>query len=140
MRGARRYTELIVWQLADELRIETFKLTSRAVFARNLKARTQTEDAVDSVCRNIPEGFGCETHREFARFLEFSCRSLKELHDALHSAELKGYVTPTDCVAARSLIRRLFPALNRFIAYLDRTPNHRHRRTGTHPRDRRDKR
>jgi hypothetical protein len=24
-------------------------------------------DAADSVCRNIAEGFGCETRREFAR-------------------------------------------------------------------------
>jgi hypothetical protein len=56
MRGARHYSELTVWQLADELRIETLKLTSRPAFARNLKAQTQAEDAVNSICRNIAEG------------------------------------------------------------------------------------
>jgi four helix bundle protein len=127
MNGARYYWELIIWQLADELRIEVFKLTSKPAFTHNRRAKEQTEDAADSVCRNIPEGFGCETHREFARFLEFSRRSLKELHDALRSAELRRYVTTSECAAARMLIRRLFPALNRFIDYLHRTPDHRHR-------------
>jgi hypothetical protein len=57
MRGARHYSELTVWKLADELRIETLKLTSRPAFARNVKAQTQAEDAVNSICRNIAEGF-----------------------------------------------------------------------------------
>ena len=55
MRGARHYSELTVWKLADEIRIETLKLTSRPTFARNLKAQTQAEDAVNSICRNIAE-------------------------------------------------------------------------------------
>jgi 23S rRNA-intervening sequence protein len=56
MRGARHYSELTVWKLADELRIETLKLTSRPAFARNSKSQMQAEDAVNSVCRNIAEG------------------------------------------------------------------------------------
>lgn len=125
MPAARHFSELTVWKLADELRRQTFTLTSRAAFERDLKARSQTDDAVNSVCRNIAEGFGCETHREFARFLEFSRRSLNELQDALRGAELKGYVSTADCVPARSLTRRLYPALGRFITYLRRTPDQR---------------
>jgi four helix bundle protein len=140
MAGARRYSELIVWQIADELRIEAFKLTGKPAFARNLKAKTQAEDAADSVSRNIAEGFGCETHREFARFLEISRRSLNEWHDALRSSESKGYAAAADCAPARVLVRRLYPALNRLIAYLYRTPDHRHRlsssRTDKRSRDR----
>jgi four helix bundle protein len=89
MRVARHYLELTVWQLADELRVETLKLTSRPAFARNAKSQMQTEDAVNSVCRNIAEGFGCETHGQFAWFLRISRRSLNELQDALRGAEQK---------------------------------------------------
>ena len=39
MRGARHFSELTVWKLADELRVETLKLTKRPAFARNLKAQ-----------------------------------------------------------------------------------------------------
>jgi hypothetical protein len=30
---------------------------------------------VNSVCRNVAEGFGCESHVEFARFLKISRRA-----------------------------------------------------------------
>jgi four helix bundle protein len=133
MRGARHFSELTVWKLADELRIETLKLTSRAAFARNLKAQTQAEDAVNSVCRNIAEGFGCESHGQFAWFLRISRRSLNELQDAFRGAEQKGYVTSSDRAPVRALTRRLYPALNRFIAYLDGTPDYRPNRANLRP-------
>ena len=127
MAGARHYKELVAWQLADQLRIETFKLTRRDAFARDFKHQRQAEDAVDSVCRNIAEGFGCD-HIEFARFLEISRRSLNELLDCLDSAQLKGYVSSEEVIAIRALARREFPALSNLIAYLRRTGNR--RRTG----------
>jgi four helix bundle protein len=124
MRGARHYTELTVWKLADELRVETLMLTNRRAFARNLKAQTQAEDAVNSICRNTAEGFGCESHGQFAWFLRIARRSLNELQDACRGAEQKGYVTSSDLEPIRALTRRLYPALNRFIAYLDSTPDY----------------
>jgi four helix bundle protein len=131
--GARHFSELVSWQLADALRIETFKLTRRPPFARDFKHQAQTEDAIDSVCRNIAEGFGCESHAEFARFLEISRRSLNELVDCLRSAQLKGYLAANDAEQVYSLARRLYPALSRFLAYLRRTPRPRHR-TRSDPR------
>ena len=118
MAGAKHFKELIAWQLADQLRVEIFKFTSRPAFTRELKLRSQTEDAANSVCRNIGEGFG-GSHAEFARFLRISRRSMNELQDAFRSAELKNYVTDADLAAARQLMRRLYPAISRLIAYLD---------------------
>jgi four helix bundle protein len=123
VRGARHFTELDIWQLADQIRAELFGLTSRPAFARDLKARSQADDAANSVCRNIAEGFGCE-HTEFARFLVIARRSLNELQDTLRGAELKGYVTAQDCAPIRMLLRRLFPALSSMLAYLRRTPDY----------------
>jgi four helix bundle protein len=122
MRGARHFTELDIWQIADQIRIETFKLTARPAFARDLKPQSQADDAVNSVCRNIAEGFGCG-HTEFARFLVISRRSLNELQDTMRGAELKGYVTPADWAPIRTLLRRLFPAMSSLIADLRRTPD-----------------
>jgi four helix bundle protein len=133
MRGARHYSELTVWRLADELRTETLKLTKRPAFARNLKTQSQAEDAVNSICRNTAEGFGCETHGQFAWFLRIARRSLNELQDACRGAEQKGYVTSSDLGPIRMLTRRLYPALNRFIAYLDSTPDYRPNRENIKP-------
>jgi four helix bundle protein len=99
------------------------KLTDKAAFARDFRLKSQAEDAVNSVCRNIAEGFGCETHAEFARSLSISRRSLNELQDVLRGALLKRYVTADDLAPSRDLSQRLYPALSRFIAYLRRTPD-----------------
>ena len=79
MAGVRHYTQLVSWQLADALRHVTFTFTRRPPFLADFRHRAQTEDAIDSVCRNIAEGFGCISHTEFARYLEISRRSLNEL-------------------------------------------------------------
>lgn len=120
---SRRYTDLAVWKLADELRVHIFQFTSRPKFAADPKARSQVDDAINSVCRNIAEGFGCRTHAEFATFLTFSRRSLNEVQDAMRGAQLKGYVTASELEPTRRLAERLYLALSRFIGFLRRTPN-----------------
>ena len=118
MPPARHFTQLIVWQLADRLRTLVFGLTKRNPFATDFKLRAQTDDAIDSVCRNTAEGFGCGDI-EFARFLRIARRSLNEVQDQFRSALLKGYVVESDLVEARKLMRRLYPALASLIRHLD---------------------
>ena len=117
-----------MWQLAEEIRVEVFRLTEKPRFNADFKARGQADDATNSMTRNIAEGFGCESHAEFARFLEISRRSLNELQDILHGAELKKYVSASELTPIKQLSTRLYPAYSRFIAYLKRTPNVRRRR------------
>ena len=130
VRGARHFSQLIIWQLADELRCEILKLTARPEFERHRRLREQTNDAIDSVCRNIAEGFGADTHAQFAWFLRISRRSLNEVQDALLSAQEKENVTAAELSSVRALIKRLFPGLNRLISYLERTPSQRNRPRG----------
>jgi four helix bundle protein len=122
MAGATRHEELIAWQLADQIRIHVLDLTKHDGFAKDLKLRSQTEDAANSVCRNIAEGFSCK-HIEFARFLKISRRSLNELRDAFRGAQLKQYVTTSDYAPIETLSRRLYRAFSRLIAYLETTPD-----------------
>jgi four helix bundle protein len=122
MAGATRHEELIAWQLADQIRIRVLDITKRDGFAKDLKLRSQTEDAANSVCRNIAEGFSCK-HVEFARFLKISRRSLNELRDAFRGAQLKQYVTASDYAPIATLSRRLYRAFSRLIAYLEITPD-----------------
>jgi four helix bundle protein len=123
MAGARHFSQLIAWQLADALRVEILKLTQGTPCATDWKFRQQLEDAIDSVCRNIAEGFGADTHGQFAWFLRISRRSLNEVRDALRSLLLKRHATAADLSPAFDLIRRLYPSLNNLIAYLELTPD-----------------
>jgi four helix bundle protein len=137
MAGARHYSELEMWKLADQVRVEIVKLTSRPAIVRDLKAHGHMDDAANSAYRNIAEGFGCDTHPESIRFLGISRRSLNELPDGLRGAELKGYVTAADCAPVRVLFRRLYPALSSLVAHLRRTPDHgRNRNERARKRDR----
>jgi four helix bundle protein len=132
MSAAHHYSQLVVWKLAEEIRIEVFRLTAKPRFAADFRARSQAEDAANSVCRNIAEGFGCGTHGEFARFLEIARRSLNELHDILHGAQLTQYVTPSELAPIRKLSDRIYPAFSRLLAYLRSTPTPRKGRDATH--------
>lgn len=123
MAAARHFRDLICWRLADELRVQVLSLTKRPGIARDFKFKSQFEDATGSVCRNIAEGFGCESHDEFARFLEISRRSLNEVQDCIRHALLKNYMTPDDALPLAALTKRLYPAINNLRAYLKRTPS-----------------
>ena len=96
--------------------------------AHDFKRRAQIEDASDSICRNIAEGFGCRSHAEFARYLEIARRSLNELVDALRSARQKGYISIDEFNTFGKTINRLFPAINKLIAYLRNRPTPRRAR------------
>ena len=119
MTGARHYRELIVWQLADAIRVHVFTFTARADFRRDSRLRAQTDDAIESVCRNIAEGFG-GTDAEFRHFLIVARRSLNELSDSLRSARLKNYISQDDLHQISALSRRLHPALGGLIQHLER--------------------
>ena len=116
---ARHFTELIIWQLGDQLRQQVFVLTKNRPFATDLKPRSQLEDAADSVCRNFAEGFACKSDKEFARFVRIGRRSLNEVQDCFRSALLKHYVTNSELAPARQLMRRLYPAIASFLRKLD---------------------
>ncbi|HVG56117.1 MAG TPA: four helix bundle protein [Vicinamibacterales bacterium] len=89
-------------------------------FQSDLKLRSQLDDAADSVCRNVAEGFGCKSDREFARFVRVGRRSLNEVQDCFLTALHKGYVTQEDLTAARRLHRRLYPAIASLLRSLNR--------------------
>jgi four helix bundle protein len=115
---ASDYTQLTVWQLAAELRVQTLKLTRKPAFDRELRLRNETEAAVSSVCRNIPEGFRRRSNREFARFLEYSYGSLGELKSLFEDAQLKELITSDDLAPLSRLRYRLERALLALMRHL----------------------
>ena len=76
MARARHYSQLVSWQLADALRVVTFRSTRRAPFLKDFKHRSHRQKT-----RSIPSAGTsrkdsvCISHAEFARYLEISRRS-----------------------------------------------------------------
>jgi four helix bundle protein len=85
--GAKDFTELRAWQLARRLKVEI----DRAILAKpaalaNRKFHDQLSDAVRSAPRNLAEGFGRYSHREFAHFTRIARASLKETQNHILDA------------------------------------------------------
>jgi four helix bundle protein len=53
--GAKRVEDLVIWQLAEELKTIVYELTEAGPAARDWKFRDQLRDAMGSVTRNMSE-------------------------------------------------------------------------------------
>jgi four helix bundle protein len=121
--GAKRVEDLIVWQLADELRVRIHSLTGSGPAARDWKFRDQLRDAASPSTRNIAEGFGRFRHREFAQFLRYARGSLFEVSDALRDGIVRDYWTAESVKDDLILCKRTTKAITRFIDYLGGSPD-----------------
>ena len=86
MAGAKHFRELVCWQLAQELKLAIYKLIESPTIKRDLRFCDQIREAARSGPRNIAEGFGRRTHREFAMFLDVARGSLMECQNHLQDA------------------------------------------------------
>jgi four helix bundle protein len=121
--GAKRVEDLIVWQLANELKIKVYELTETGPASKDWKFRDELRDAVSSTTRNIREGFGRLRHKEFAQFLRYSRGSLYETSDGLHDGVARKYWTPAQIEGALILSKRATKANSRFTRYLRNNPD-----------------
>jgi four helix bundle protein len=122
---ARHYRELVCWQLSHDLKCEVYALTARMPakgdrdFCDDIRASSRSAPA------NIAEGFGRETHREFARFLSIARASLLETDNHLQDACDCEHVTEAERQRLSHLATRSLKATTRLQSYLLRTPDRR---------------
>ena len=69
MAPIRRFEDIHAWQEARILVRQIYTLTETGKFAKDFGLRDQLRRAAVSIVANIAEGFDCESHAEFARFL-----------------------------------------------------------------------
>jgi four helix bundle protein len=77
------YKELLVWQKTMDLVTRIYALTSEFPKHELFGLTSQLRRAAISIPLNIAEGAGCDSDREFARFLDISLRSTYESVTAL---------------------------------------------------------
>jgi four helix bundle protein len=121
--GARRLEELVVWQLANELRSRVYEITASGPVANDFRFRDQIRDASSSVARNIAEGFGRYRHREFAQFLVIARGSLLEIIDHLYDGAARKHWDAEATTELHALCNRTLAAITHFIHHLRRTPD-----------------
>jgi four helix bundle protein len=119
---AKRFQDLITWQLARMLRRELWRLCLKPAAAKEVNFGYQLRKAARSVTANIAEGFPCG-HIEFARFLDIAARSLKEIEDRLIEGVDENLFSRADALTAFTLKKRAAAAISKLTIYLRNTPD-----------------
>jgi four helix bundle protein len=88
----KKFEDILAWQEARKLVGNIYGFSREGAFARDFGLRDQIQRAAVSVMANIAEGFDCESHVEFARFLGYARRSVVEVQSLLYIARDVGYV------------------------------------------------
>ena len=86
------FQKLRVWQIAKELAVNIYKLTSNQTFSRDLGLRDQIQRSAVSVPSNIAEGDELETDKQSIRHFYIAKGSSAELLTQLIIAHEIGYI------------------------------------------------
>ena len=119
MAGVREHTELTVWKLCNELRERVRPIVDRAAFGRYPKLREQLDEAAESPCPNIGEGFTRYFPRDNARFVRVAAGSLTEVIEHLGRAHARRLITAEESESLIALARRARKVATRYMVYLE---------------------
>jgi len=118
------YHELDIWQRAMAYVVQIYEFSAQLPQDERYNLTAQLRRAATSVPLNIAEGAGCATKGEFARFLSYAYRSLKEvvtclelcqrLHRSLSVQSLTALIDEGNQISRMtySLMQRLGPTVD----------------------------
>ena len=88
----RDYKKIKAWQLADDLAVEVYRVTTAFPNDEKYALTSQVRRAAYSVAASIAEGAGRRTKKDFIRFLDMAMGSANETGYFLHLACRLGYL------------------------------------------------
>jgi four helix bundle protein len=117
--GAKHFTEPRAWQLARQLKLEVDRVILAKPAARlHCKFHEQLSDAVRSAPRNLAEGFGRFSHREFAHFTRIARASLKETQNHVLDARDQSIIGEEEFTHVWQLSDDARPSTTALLTYL----------------------
>jgi len=109
------FTQLEVFQLAEKLADETWRIVGRwRHFDKDTVGR-QLVEAADSVGANIAEGTGRGSYQDNRRFVMIARGSLYETQYWLRRAYLRGLLEDKETETLKPLVDELGPRLNAYL-------------------------
>ena len=111
----RNYKNLGVWQNADELTFQIYRVTRNFPPEEIYGITSQLHRAAYSVPANIVEGAARESNVEYLRFLSMARGSLAEVEYFLHLANRLDYLSESDSKQLTKLVNYTFAALSGLV-------------------------
>jgi four helix bundle protein len=109
------FRNLKVWQKAQEVVVEIYKLTSRFPKDELYGLTSQARRAAVSIVANIAEGCGRGSDADFARFLQMAIGSSFELDALIVIAQDLKFITDVEYDSSAMNLSELKRMLNAFL-------------------------
>ena len=109
------FTEMPVWQRADEIVGEIYKLTDNLPKREDYALCSQLRDAAISITANIAEGFGRGHKKDKITFYYYSRGSSFEVRSHLYSGKTVGYFTTDQIEPINQKCLKVVEELNKII-------------------------
>jgi len=111
MRDVRKYE---VFQLADQLVLDVFRVTAKFPKSEMFGLTGQMRRAAASIPMNLAEGTARAGAKEFAQFVNVAVGSCEEVRYQLHLAEVLGYPAR----AEQQALDRRYESVKKMLAKL----------------------
>ena len=115
----KSFRELEVWRASMDLVEQVYGLVAEFPREEKYALSDQLRRAAVSIPSNIAEGFGRETHKDFAHFIAQARGSLYEVDTQVELAKRCGFVTDTDGVC--ETIGKISKMLSSLLRHLKST-------------------
>ncbi len=119
MATVNKFTELEVWQLANELEKKIFSCLISGPLSKDFALKDQMNKSVGSIPDNIAEGFGRGGRLEFVQFLSIARASASELHSQLIRCQNRNYLSKEQFDELFELADKVGKKIGAFIKYLN---------------------
>ena len=103
----RNFKTLDVWQLAHEVVLDIYNLSTSFPKTEMYGVTSQIRRAAASVATNIAEGAGTVSKKEFARYLHISLASASETEYLLLLCRDLGYIAQNDFEKNHNAVTRI---------------------------------
>jgi four helix bundle protein len=117
------FRKLRVWRAAEDLVIDTHRVTARMRGTGSVALRDQLTRATMSVPTNIVEGSAHASPREFARYLRYALASVSEAEGHVQLARDLGMITEEDFTGVLTRVVDVRKMLHGLLKSLTRTGN-----------------
>lgn len=112
---SKRFQELQVYQLAETLADDIWKLVKDWEWLEKDTVGKQLIRSADSIGANIAEGLGRGTYTENRRFIRIARGSLYETQHWLRRAYVRNLLTVEQINALKLTLEKLAPKLNAYL-------------------------
>jgi four helix bundle protein len=118
MATAKRFEDLVAWQLSEQLKEEIFRLLQRPRVAHDVRFCDDIQRSARSAPANISEGFGWYQPKPNARHVSIARASLEETKNHILDGFKRNHFDLADRDALLRLHKRAVIATMRYLRYL----------------------